>query len=264
MNKYLAIVRLSLQEYFVYRLNFILWRVRIVLSILITFFLWQAAYATKELVFNYSLSQMLTYIILLSFIHGVVLSTQTTKVSEEIVWGNLSNFLIRPINYFYHCLSRDFADKIVNTVCSVIEITLLIVLFKPPIFLQTNPSILLFFAFSIMLAAFLYFLVNMLLSIIGFWSKDVWAPRFIFYIVVAFLAGTYFPLDIVPSGIYRILQFLPFTYMVFFPLKIYLGNFDLAFLLKGFLVSAVWSVCLAFLLKLVWQKGLRKYTAEGR
>lgn len=264
MNKYLAVVKLSLQEYFVYRLNFILWRVRIVLSILITFFLWQAAYSGKQVIFNYTLPQMLTYIILLSFIHGVVLSTQTNRVSEEIAWGNLSNFLIRPINYFYHCLSRDFADKIVNTVCSVMEITLLIVLFKPPVFLQTNLSILLFFALSVMLAAFIYFLVNMLLSIIGFWSKEVWAPRFIFYIVVAFLAGTYFPLDIVPSGIYRMLQFLPFTYMVFFPLKIYLGNFDLPFLLTGFLVSILWSVILAFLLKVVWRKGLRKYTAEGR
>src|SRR3990167_371349 len=113
MFKYFYVTKNSLAEFFTYRLNFILWRVRVIISILITYFLWLAIYAGQDNIFNYRKDQMLTYIILLAFLTGVVLSTQTFRIAEEINSGNLSNFLIRPINYFVYNLFRDLADKII-------------------------------------------------------------------------------------------------------------------------------------------------------
>ena len=264
MFKYFYVTKNSLAEFFTYRLNFILWRVRVIISILITYFLWLAIYAGKDSIFNYRKDQMLTYIILLAFLTGVVLSTQTFRIAEEINSGNLSNFLIRPLNYFVYNLFRDLADKFINTFFAVIEIGLIILFLKPHFIIQTNLVNIFFFILSLITAVALYFFISLLLSLIGFWSREVWAPRFIFFIIVAFLAGTYFPLDIVPKSVYRVFELLPFTYLIFFPLKIYLGNIETQFLIKGFSVSFFWLIVLYLLLKIVWRQGLKVYTAEGK
>lgn len=263
MRKYLLVFRNSLTEYFSYRLNFILWRVRVVVTILVSFSLWQAIFRTNSQLFGYRESQILTYILLLNFINGVVLCTQTMRVASEINTGILSKFLVQPLNYFAFNFSRDLSDKLINTLFSFLEITLFVLILKPPVILQTDFFLLFFFIFATALACVLYFEISMLLSFIGFWSREVWAPRFIFYIIIAFLAGTYFPLDIMPPSIYNILQLLPFTYLVFFPLKIYLGNIDTVFLLKGFMIVFVWIFFLWFVMSYLWRKGLKIYTAEG-
>lgn len=257
------VVSNSLQEYFAYRLNFILWRVRVIVSILISFFLWQTIFKTKSQVFGYQQSQMLTYILLITFLNGIVLSTQTFRVAEEINLGTLSNFLIRPFSYFGYVMSRDISDKIVNTFFSIFEIIFLIIILHPPIFVQTSVYWLGLFFVTFILAALLFFEIGMMLSIIGFWSRDTWAPRFIFFILVTFLAGTYFPLDILPKPIYSFLQFLPFTYLIFFPLKIYLGQMDSFFLLRGLGIMISWIILMSVILRYSWRRGLKIYTAEG-
>ena len=264
MLKYFYVTKNSLMEFLAYRLNFVLWRVRVVVSILITYFLWLAIYSGRDRIFNYTQGQMLTYIILLTFLSGVVLSTQTSRVAEEINSGNLSNYLIRPLNYLSFNLFRDLADKLINTFFAIIEMALILLIFRPHFILQTNPLNLFFFILSLIMAVILYFFISLLLSFIGFWSREVWAPRFIFFILVAFLAGTYFPLDIVPRPIYALFELLPFTYLIFFPLKIYLGNINGFFLIKGFAVSFFWLIILYQLVKIVGQKGLKAYTAEGK
>lgn len=264
MGKYWVSFVNSLSEYFAYRLNFFLWRIRVIIGILITYFLWFTVFQKQNIVFGYSKSSMLTYVLLITFLQGVILSTQTHRVANEINTGDLSNFLIKPINFFGFNFARDLTDKLINTFFSIIEIVGFYLILQPPVLIQTNIFWLSFFVISVVLAAFLYFEINMLLSFIGFWSKETWAPRFIFYILVAFLAGTYFPLDILPPPIYSILQLLPFTYVIFFPLKIYLGAIEYSFLTRGMITIFFWIMFLGYLLDYLWVKGLKIYTSEGR
>lgn len=264
MKKYLLVIINSWQEYFAYRLNFVFWRVRVIISVLIVYFLWLSIYKSNSYIFGYQISQMLTYIILLTFLNGIILSTQVHRVAEEINNGHLSNFLIRPISYFGYNLARDISDKIINTFFSILEIVFLVIVLKPPIIVQTDILWLFLFFIAIVFASILYFEISMILSFIGFWSKEVWAPRFIFFILVSFLAGTYFPLDIFPAPIYNFLRLLPFTYLIFFPLKIYLANITLQTVLQGFLITVVWLIALYIIVKYLWLRGLKEFAAEGR
>ena len=264
MKKYLYVLRNTILEFFAYRLNFLLWRVRAVVSILITYFLWKSVFMTSRTVLGYSESRMLTYIIVMITLSGIVFSTQTQRVASEINQGDLSNFLIRPINFFKFNFAREAADKIVNCFFSLVETFLLIVILKPSIIIQTDVNYLLFFLVAVILSSFLYFEISIILSFIGFWSHEVWAPRFLFFILVSFLSGTYFPLDIFPGIIYNFLKLLPFTYLIFFPLKVYLGELNYWQLWDGFFITMFWIIYLLILMIFLWKKGLKAYTSEGR
>ena len=144
------------------------------------------------------------------------------------------------------------------------ELTLFFFIFHPPFFIQTNPFLIITFILSILLATIMHFYIGFSLSLIGFWSPETWAPRFIFFIIVTFFSGWTFPLDILPQSIYEALKYFPFTYLIFFPVKIYLGTLNNFEMFSGLAICAIWTVIIYFLTKTFWLKGLRSYTAAGK
>ncbi len=252
------------EEYMAYRLNFILWRVRMVMQLLVTYFLWWAIFSQHQTLFGYSQSMILTYVMLSSIVRTVVLSTTTMEIGELINQGNLSNYLIRPVRFIRYYIARDAADKIINFGFSIVEVTALFLIFRPQIFIQTNPAILGLTIAAAILGMVLYFYFSLIFSFFGFWTPDIWAPRFLSFVIMEFFAGGLFPLDILPKPLFLVSQSLPFFYFIYFPLKVYLGQLNVQSLITGFTVGFAWIFGLAFLTQFLWKKGLRVYTAEGK
>lgn len=265
MRKYWPVFKNTLAEYFTYRLNFTMWRIRTVMQLLVVYFLWWAIFESQEgEIFGYTQGMILTYILGAAFLRTMVFASRTIDIGDEINRGNLTNFLLKPISYFKYWFVRDIADKILNISFAVFELTLIYLLLKPPIFLQTNFLNLSLFAVSAGLALMLYFYINFLFGLLAFWTPDTWAPRFLFFVVLEFLAGGLFPLDILPQFLYQVLRFLPLFYLNFFPLKIYLGQLSILEVAEGLTICLFWTVIFYWVVQAVWRKGLRVYSAEGR
>lgn len=247
-----------------YRLNFVMWRVRVIFQLLTLYFLWSSIIPRNGEFLGYTEPLMLTYILGTSLISSIALASRSYGIGEEINNGNLSNFLIKPINYFAYWFSRDMGDKAMNILFSILELTILFILLQPNIFIQTNIFFIFFSLFSAIIALVLYFFFNIMVGLIGFWSPEVWAPRFIFTILLNFFAGGLFPLDILPKPVFYFLQALPFTYILYFPLKIYLGQLSQIEIYQGISIASAWVILLYWLVRLIWRKGLAVYTAYGR
>ncbi len=271
MKKYLQIIKGTWAEYMMYRLNFVMWRVRMVMQILVVYFLWWAIFSQRQAMpagrqefFGYSQSMILTYILLSSLVRTLVLGTTTMDIGSVINQGNLSNFLLRPLHFFHYYIARDIGDKLLNFAFAVVEVTILYFLLRPPIFIQTNGITLLLFLAAIIMGTILYFFFSLIFGFLGFWTPDVWAPRFLSFVIMEFFAGGLFPLDILPKPIFFISQLLPFSYFLYFPLKVYLGQLTMMTILEGFVIGIAWVAGLTMFASLLWQKGLKVYTAEGR
>src|SRR5258708_7236926 len=265
MKKYFLIARDMWDEMLTYRLNMIMWRVRVVLNILVMYFLWSAILPVNKTLFGYSQSLMLTYIFATSLIAPLVLASRSSAEGDEIKSGDLSNFLLRPINYFYYWFAKDAGDKAMNVLFSVVELTILFIFLRPPIFLQTNLLFLFLSLIATLSAVIIYFYLNFLIGLCGFWISETWPLRFLFIIIfIQFFSGGLFPLDILPKPIYTIFQMLPFTYLQFFPIKIYLGQLSMQNIAFGLSISFLWVIVLYYFTNFVWKKGLQVYTAQGR
>lgn len=264
MKKYIQIIKDTWAQYMEYRLNFVLWRVRQVIQILVVYFLWHAIFSDTAFVFGYTQSMILSYVMLSSIVRTIVLSTTTMEIGEVIHEGKLSNYLLRPLSPLRFYFGRDIGDKALNLMFSLGEVSLLFLLLRPPVYLQSNPVWLILACIAVCLGAILYFHFSLLMGFLGFWIPDVWAPRFLFFVVMEFLAGGLFPLDILPKNLYVASQFLPFGYFIYFPLKVYLGQLSNSDVLFGFGTGIFWVSVLYFSVKIAWAKGLRVYTAEGR
>ena len=263
MNKYFSATINTWNEMLTYRLSFVMWRVRNVFQLLTIYFLWLTIIPSQQTFFGYSQTLMLTYVLGTAFIGSIVFSTRTHEIGDNINSGNLSFFLAKPISYFGYWFAKDIGDKAMNISFSMAELFILFILLRPPLFIQVNPVFIFFSLIAVTLAVLLYFLIGAILGMIGFWSPEVWAPRFIFFILLQFFAGSLFPLDIFPKQIFMFFQLLPFPYLLYVPLKIYLGHIVLSEIFYGFSITLFWIIFLFFAMKVVWQKGLKLYTAYG-
>lgn len=263
MSKVLQIFKTQVAIYFAYRLSFVLWRVRNILNFIIVYFLWNAIYSHRAIVFHYTQDQMMTYILLVGLMNAVVLATRTTDISNEIVSGDIINYLLKPLSFLQLVTVREFTDKLVNACFAVVEVSLFILLLKPILFIQQDIYAYLAFIPAILIGASITFFISFSLSLVAFWTSETWAPRFIYFILITMLAGTTFPLDILPKSIYNLLLLTPFPYLIYFPIKIYLHGLN-AQTIPLFVTGIVWSISLYFFTKYLWNRGLKEFSFYGK
>lgn len=263
MRKYLQIMYVGIIQVFTYRLSFFLWRVRNVFNLIFIYFLWTSVFTKQVLFLSYTQEKLITYILVISLLSSLILVTRTIDVGADILSGDIMNHLLKPFSFFRFIVSREFADKFLNLFFTVIEIFILIVVLKPHIFIQNNSGAYLLLIITMIIGGIISFFVSLNLSFIAFWSNEIWAPRWIYSIFTWFLAGSFFPLDILPKSVYNLLLLTPFPYMIFLPSKVFLDGFSAA-LIVPIGISILWSIALFFLTKKVWETGIKNYSAYGR
>lgn len=262
MKKYWSVFTITLQEYFAYRLNMLMWRIRQIFVFLIPFFIWKAVLGSGGNIYGYDFAALMTYLFGTTILRSLVMGSRTADLGWMINSGYLTIPLMRPISIFKFLFSRDMADKLFNLSFIIFEIPLMILIFRPPVFIQTHVINLLLFLCSLILAVLIYFFINIIFGTIAFWSRDVWAPRFLLMVVLEFATGAMFPLDMLPAAAQKIMLLTPFPYLLFVPLKIYLGtDSGEAFHL---IIQAMWTIGLYIITKYLWNKGVKSYEAEGR
>lgn len=266
MNKYLAVFKISFQQEFVYRVNFIMWRVRNITQIFLIFFLWDTVFSDpKRVVLGYDRVKILTYVFGIIIVKAIVFSTRSIDIAGDIARGDLSNYLIKPINYFKYWFIRDLSSKTLNLFFAFFETLALFLILRPPFYFQTNIPLLVVFVISLVFAVLLYFLLVLLFNMFPFWyPENAWGIFFLFMIFSDFLGGVVFPIDILPNIVQKLLYLSPFPYILFIPLQIYLGKLNWVIIARSLAICSFWILGLYLIVNKLWRLGLKAYRAEGR
>lgn len=234
------------------------------MSVVIAISLWESIFLTTQNVFGYQQAQMLTYIFVSNIVGYVVLSSRTIEVPGIIHSGDLSLYLVKPLQFFTYWFSRDLADKTQNAIFSFFELSALFLIYHPTLHAPIHLVSIALTIAAVFGGLTLYFFINMLFGLFAFWVPDVWAPRFLFFIIMFFVSGSTFPLDIYPEIVVKILSFTPFPYLIFFPAKIWLEQISLSGLYVGFATLIGWIVALFLLTRWMWNNAIKGYGADGR
>ncbi|MDO8488480.1 MAG: ABC-2 family transporter protein [bacterium] len=266
MRKYLTVFGLSFQNEFVYRLNFIMWRFRNVIRILMTFVLWNSVFSTNKMAFGYTREQMLTYVFLVLVVYAFVASAPSNdNIGGEISSGDLSNYLVKPISYMRYWLTRDWASKLLNIIFAAVETSLLYLWLRPQISLASSPLLIFLGVLMCVLAALIYYFLTKSAIFISFWTPEsTWGLMFVVLVLLETLAGVIFPLDILPLWAGKLLQFTPFPYLVYLPIQILLGKFTLMQTLRLLLQAGLWVIGSWYIATKIWKSGQKVYGASGR
>lgn len=263
MNKYWEIFKIAWQQTLIYRVNFVFWRVRTVLQLLLVYFIWWGVFQSQTQVFGYTTSAILTYVLVAALIRAIVLGTRVTDLIDAINTGSVVNFLIKPLGFIRYYLARDVADKLFNIGFFAVEVFLLIFLLKPPIVIQTEIITLIFFILAVIGGLIINFCLNFIISLTAFWVESSWGVLFLMTVFLESLGGGLFPTDILPKQLFNVLMLTPFPYLIYFPAKLYLGAMLYSEIIFGFLIILIWILILTLFTRFLINAGFRHFSAAG-
>lgn len=232
-----------------------------VLSTLVTLFLWLGVFDNRASFGSYTKERLLSYLLFSSLVTTFIASSRTSELAYEIQSGGIMNLLLKPFSIFGYYASTDAADKLINVFFGLIEFILIVSFFKIPLVIPQQIG---WFLVFLICGVCISFSINLMLSFVGFWTPEVWAPRFLFMMLVTFVSGTYFPLDLLPPLVYRILLFTPFPYLYFLPTKILIDGVQNIYFAQQLTCSTAWAIGLFYLAQFTWKKGIKDFSFWGR
>ncbi len=265
MNKYWQVVKIGIQNTLVYRVNFLCRILFGFIPLVAILSMWRAVFEGKEGgVAGYSLAQMISYYLVKTLVDALTaVNEDDWQIATEIKDGQISQFLLKPMDYLAYRLCLFGAGRLVYTAVALLPVTGLILIYRD--YFVLPPGWLAFgcFAVSVLLTALLQFLISYTMALLAFWVLEVSTFIFILFAFEYIAGGHLFPLDILPPSLFQALQFTPFPYQMFFPVNVYLGRVSGAGLAVGLLIQAGWVLVAFGLARFAWRRGIRRYSAVG-
>ncbi len=263
MIKYLILLKITWQNSLVYRLSLLTWRLRSFLSSLMSLTVWTVIFTSNKGAFGYSKESMITYIFLIAFLQSFIIASSLNGLANRLYSGEISNYLLKPINLFALFAVQEIADKIKNVFFLILE-TLLLFLIFDPIVIFPDLKIFLLFLIWCFGGLILNFIISLLFGSLGFWSPQVWGPKFLFFMVLEFTAGKLFPLDILPTTLQRIIYFTPFPYLSFLQIQLFLERLNQQQIIQHSITLIFWILFLGLITNKIWKRGLKSFESVGR
>jgi ABC-2 type transport system permease protein len=266
LSKYWKIFRVSLTERLVYRFDFLLATVLRFLPLVTTILLWQAVYQSsgRDEIAGFRYRQMVAYLLLVhisrmfSSMPGLA-----GGIARDIREGALKKYLLQPIDLLAYLVAYRVAHKVAYILTSALPYGVLFFLcrgfFGPP----PDWPVLLGYAAALLLGFVLGFYFEACLGMLGFWFLEVSSLLYVVNTINFFVSGQMFPLDLLGEPWAGALRSLPFQYLAYFPTMVVLGKVEGRDLAVGLLAETAWAVFFIVLARLLYNLGLRRYSAYG-
>ena len=185
-----------------------------------------------------------------------------SDVERLVRTGELSVYLIRPLGVVHHFFARVLASRPLAAAVPAVLVALAAPLIPGQQF-DLRLLNLLLFGLACGVGLVFEFLMQYLVAGLSFWIVQTQGVSAAYQFVRAFLGGYIVPLALFPPALGAILIWLPFQTSVALPVELLTGRLDLA---QGALrlgAGIAWTGLAWLGARLVWEVGLRSYTAVG-
>lgn len=263
----------SVHERLLYRGDFAFSTLMRFLPIVSQIFLWGAIYGVSSgdsqgSLNGYTYHNMIAYYLLANV--GRAFSSMpglANSIAREVADGTIKKYLTQPVDMLGYYFWARVAHKLVYYMVATAPYALVFYLCRNFFDGWPDPLTVAGFALSLVMSFFIGFLLEALIGLLAFWFLEVSSLIFIFMMLNYFLSGHMLPLDwltsALPSAIAPLLMYLPFQYLAYFPATVMLNRYTHEQLATHLMVEAGWVLLLFVLCRVVFARGLRRYSAYG-
>ena len=127
----------------------------------------------------------------------------------------------------------------------------------------TTPAAVIAFVPALLLAMVLRFAVEWCIALSAFWLTKVSAINAVFFSLFTFLGGQFAPLEVLPGWMQTVAAWTPFPWALAFPVEVLLGRRTGTEIVLGYAAQLGWIVVAVVVLRLLWSRATRRYSAVG-
>ncbi len=267
LKKYLHVISIGIQNNLTYRFNYLTRTLFSFIPLFAMLSLWRTIYATKsggDLLSGYTEAQMVFYYIMVAIVDVLTaVNEDDWQIAADIREGNISQFLLKPVDYLWYRLCLFFSGRIAFISMACIPLGIFIFCFRTYFVPPASGMALAAFPVSLVLTALLQFFLSYSMAMLAFWILEISTFIFILFAFEYLASGHMFPLDMLPAALQHALAFTPFPSMLYVPISIYMGKVTGNGLVFGLLTQLFWVLLMYALARFMWRRGIKKYAAFG-
>lgn len=267
MKKYWHVLNVGIQNNLTYRFNFLARAVFGLIPLIATLYVWRTIYSGKgheAEIGGYTLSEMISYYLIVTIVDALTaVNEDDWQIAADIKDGNISQFLLKPINYLTYRLCLFFSGRVTYLAVAAIPVAVFIISLRHYFVFPADPATFGIFLFSMFLTALLQFFTSYAMAMLAFWVLEVSTFIFILFAFEYIASGHMFPLGILPHGFSQLLFYTPFPYQMYFPVSVYMGKVTGIELAQGLIMQIIWVGLAYGFAQFMWHRGIRKYSAVG-
>ena len=249
MKKYWHVIGIGIQNNLTYRVNYLTRTLFSFIPLFAMLSLWRTIYAGKgqgSALGGYTQAQMIFYYLLVAVVDVLTaVNEDDWQIAADIREGNISQFLLKPIDYLWYRLCLFFSGRIAFISMACVPLAVFVFCFRENVVLPASVAALTAFVISLVLTALLQFFISYTMAMLAFWMLEISTFIFILFALEFLASGHLFPLDLLPPVIGHALFFTPFPSMLYVPIAIYMGKIAGTGIWFGLLGQLLW-VLLAY------------------
>ncbi|HRE25155.1 MAG TPA: ABC-2 family transporter protein [Anaerolineales bacterium] len=262
MKLFWSFTRQAFHNTVVYRVEFWIRLVSILLAMYSIRAVWQTLYTQRPDAFGLTLGQMVTYGVLGMALHAFIDTGSEWYIATQVRTGAIDTDLLKPIDFHVHMLARNLGEMLFGMGVMALP-TYAIGYFVFGLQLPPDAGAAGLFALSVLLGFLVQFHLGFLLGSVAFATLDIRSIAWAYFAVISFFSGQMVPLWMFPDGLRAVAEILPLQAVYYIPMSIYIGTYSgtAAWSALGF--QALWALILAGVARLAWHQVHRRLTVQG-
>jgi ABC-2 type transport system permease protein len=205
---------------------------------------------------------MVTYAILSTSVGMLLLTNMFRPLDERLRTGNIAVDLLKPLSYPLYLAADSLGGAAFQglfTMLPTLAIAALAFGLAPP----ASGLHLAAFLAALALALAVSFALGYLIALLAFWFLTTMHFDWSLGAFVKVFSGAFLPLWFFPPWLAAVASWLPFRYLNFVPVAIYVGRIPADQLAGTLLLGLGWSLALLGLAGWLWNRSMRRLVVQG-
>lgn len=266
MGKFVEVMKIAFKQLFHYKWTFAMSIFTQPILLILNLILFKSIYAFNGAseIKGYGLEQMVWYFQSYMVVMAFVWNNIANGISRDIITGDLAMHLLRPYPFFRFSLAISTASRVVAQIMDFLPGMVIYSLILFPSFL--TPISFLKFLPVVLLASMINFLYAFNLGMTAMVIKNNSSIILINDLFIYVAGGALIPIEFYPDWLNRILDFLPFKYIVYWPIQFFLNRDNTTqpeAWLRIIMIELCWIIVLYLGYRLLWRTFTKKFCAAG-
>jgi ABC-2 type transport system permease protein len=259
MNKYWAIGKINFINSFVYVGDQLASAAFIAIIIFIFGQLWSVIISEGGVVSGFTFGMLIWYLVMTEAI-TTSFNQVIKSISNEITSGAIANYLNKPYHYYLYKYSSTIGGALFKFILTFLFAGAAALIITSEFSFSFVALPLVFIV--VFLAITLHFAMMFLLGVLAFWLEEARALNLIYQKIVFTLGGMLVPLEVYPLWFQRIGESLPFSYVAYYPAKLFV-QFSLEDFFNILAVQGMWLLIIGVSGAFLFTRGMRKVSING-
>ena len=257
----LKLGRMQFNQYTIYKSNFWLFTLNRVVEIVVYIFVWQAIYNQTGDAGGYTLSQMITYYILVFTLIAFATWGINEDMAHSIRNGKINKELLNPLTYFKYYFGMNLGELAFALVVGIATFIICNIFWSVSFPVSIIHFIL--FIIVILLGIPITFFLQMIAGTVGFYSNSIWGMQILRQAIISIFSGIIAPITLFPEWFQTLANILPFKELIYTPINIWLGEIAITEVWPIIVKQIIWGIILYIIAKIFFNHAIKKVTING-